>query len=200
VVIYLHGNAVDLGSISHLLGVLRLKLGAHVIGVEYPGFGAAEGEPTEESVNRACESVYDFMMQQGWSEEQILVFGRSVGTGPAIRLAAKRHPGYLVALSPYTSIRDVARQWVSVAAYLQVNRWNNKEVIGNVRCPTLFIHGRKDDLVPCSHSQTLYDACVASAMRQLVVEEDMDHNQVLLIDYSTPYVHHIRTWTTIRYY
>lgn len=104
-----------------------------------------------------------------------MVFGRSIGSGPATHLAAHRNPGALVLISPYTSIKavvkDIAGQLVST---LFAERFNNIEEIEKVECPCLFIHGKKDTIIPWSHSKALYAKC--RSLASVSFSETMGHN------------------------
>ncbi len=74
----------------------------------------------------------------------IILMGRSMGTGPACRLAA--HYGFLipalVLISPYTSLKNAVKSLLgSFPSMFVRERFENLETIEKVRCPTLIIHG-----------------------------------------------------------
>ena len=110
--------------------------------------------------------------------ENIILFGRSIGSGPATYLAGNRNPGLLILMSPYTSIKDVVKhvagKW---ATYLIAERFRNIDEITKAKCPCFFIHGDKDRLIPVSHSKDLYANCKSLAAMNL--SQEMTHN-----DYS----------------
>jgi fermentation-respiration switch protein FrsA (DUF1100 family) len=89
--------------------------------------------------------------------KDILVFGRSMGSGPASYLASRKNIGALVLMSAFTSIRavvrDLAGKW---AQYLIKERFNNLEYMSRVTCPSFLIHGLKDNLIPYKQSQELH--------------------------------------------
>jgi hypothetical protein len=77
-------------------------------------------------------------------ESSIILFGRSIGSGPATLLASKRKPCALLLMSPFTSIKDVAKNILGYMAFLSgvvYERFKNLENIKNVRCPVFFLHG-----------------------------------------------------------
>ena len=86
-----------------------------------------------------------------------MVFGRSIGSGPATYLASTKNIGALILMSPFMSIRaavkDIAGSW---AQYLIKERFNNIEAIKTVSCPTFFVHGQKDGVVSFQHSKKLH--------------------------------------------
>ena len=70
----------------------------------------APGTPHEASVTRNVETAYDFAVNAlHWDPKHILLIGRSIGTGVAVKLAAKFECGALILVSPYTSVKDMVR-------------------------------------------------------------------------------------------
>jgi pimeloyl-ACP methyl ester carboxylesterase len=83
----------------------------HVIAVEYPGYGIYDGQPEAYQIQKDAEAVYDYLtLAQGIPESQIILFGRSIGTGPATYLASRKSPCALLLMSPFTSIRDIVKE------------------------------------------------------------------------------------------
>ena len=90
-------------------------------------------------------------------EKDIILFGRSIGTGAACHLASIHNPGCLILVSAFVSIRAVAKKYVGpVGQYLIKERFKNLQLMSQVTCPTIFIHGKKDSLIPTQHSQKLF--------------------------------------------
>lgn len=86
-------------------------------------------------------------------QKDIILFGRSIGTGPATELAAYVQPCALLLMTAYLSIRSVVSNVAGkLAGYLIYERFRNIDNIKNVTCPTFLIHGQKDTLIPSSHS------------------------------------------------
>jgi len=155
---------------------------AHVIGYEYPNYGCYHGyEATETSINETMEDVTTFVRTHlEWPTEQIIFFGRSLGTGPTIKAVAELEEskctvGGMILQSAYTSIKDVAQNVTRAAKVLSVNRWESLKRIPKVKCPVLFIHGKQDKLIPYQHSQKLYDVC-QSQSKVIHLVEHADHN------------------------
>jgi fermentation-respiration switch protein FrsA (DUF1100 family) len=104
----------------------------------------------------------------------IIIFGRSIGSGPATYLASTKQVGALILMSAYTSIRNIVRDYIGVFGSLIGERFPNHERIKQVKCPVLFIHGIKDKLISYKHSEKLCQLCTSSA--SLVLPYDMTHN------------------------
>lgn len=95
----------------------------NILAMEYPGYGIYQGKPTPEQLIEDAETVYSFLVNiLDYKEEEIIIFGRSIGTGIATALAAyKKYSffillvircGALILMSPFTSIRNTAKDLV----------------------------------------------------------------------------------------
>ena len=155
---------------------IKSSLKVHVLAVEYPGYGCYPGPTTAEGILEDAVSVWDFLTKNiGLKASDIIIFGRSLGSGPAIELAAHVHPAALILMTAYLSIREVVASIAGrLASYLVHERFRNIDNIRDVRCPTFLIHGLMDSLIPPTHSQQLHQACGGPA--SLLLSNDMDHN------------------------
>jgi pimeloyl-ACP methyl ester carboxylesterase len=177
VLIFFHGNAEDIGWATGFVAALQEALRVHVIAMEYPGYSVYIGEPNAEAILNDAEIVYDFLnMEVGVPQENILLFGRSIGSGPATYLAARKDPGALILMSAYTSIRAVVRDVIgTVAQYLVAERFQNIEEIKQAKCPVLLLHGEEDKLIWKEHAINLKAAC-SQTYCELRLSENMTHN------------------------
>jgi fermentation-respiration switch protein FrsA (DUF1100 family) len=166
---------------STLVGRAR-GLGWSLLAFEYPGYGASEGTPSEDAVNDAMyNTVYFVRNVLGYPYSRIILFGRSIGTGSVIDVAAhlcdnETPPAAVVTLSAYKSIKDVVKHVAGyIAGGIVLNRWNNIKLIQRVSSPTLLIHGELDELIPPVHSRSLKDESCAEHC-QLHIVPSADHN------------------------
>lgn len=179
-VIFCHGNSEDLGSLPGVLVRIRDTLHAHVIGIEYSGYGISAGAPSESSINNDLLVLYSFLRGvMRWDPRHIHLFGFSIGTGPVVQLASREHVGGITLLAPYTSIRAMVLEVMPravgrVAQYMISNRFVNVRAITKVECPTLVVHGMSDKLIPHTHGEQLHEACGARR-KKLYLAEDLDH-------------------------
>ena len=125
---------------------------------EYPGYGIYSGSSSEKKVLIDAETVYNHLLNElKISEENIFLFGRSIGSGPATWLASIKNPGMLILMSPFTSIRAVAKHLGGpLARFLVKERFKNLEFMKDVKCPVFIIHGKKDNLIPPMQAVKLY--------------------------------------------
>eukprot|EP00595_Chromulina_sp_UTEXLB2642_P001140 CAMPEP_0196761876 /NCGR_PEP_ID=MMETSP1095-20130614/1186_1 /TAXON_ID=96789 ORGANISM="Chromulina nebulosa, Strain UTEXLB2642" /NCGR_SAMPLE_ID=MMETSP1095 /ASSEMBLY_ACC=CAM_ASM_000446 /LENGTH=489 /DNA_ID=CAMNT_0042111931 /DNA_START=152 /DNA_END=1618 /DNA_ORIENTATION=+ len=173
VILYNHGNGGTLRDWYALLKFYSERFDVAVFGVEFPGYGPAEGSPNESSVNDNVYTSLEYLQSIGYPLENIILMGYSIGTGPAIQIASElcskgTPPGALVTISAFTSIRDivhdlkVSRVLNVIAPIVLMERWNSSDNIALVSCPTMLVHGQLDALIPVTHSETLHDRCIAS--------------------------------------
>jgi pimeloyl-ACP methyl ester carboxylesterase len=178
-VIYFHANGEDLGKVYPFLNSLRLVFKVHVLAVEYPGYGACSGRACEESVMANCTLAMRFAMDVlCWPCEDIKLFGRSIGTGPAMKLAAQYPVAGLILVTPFLSICEVIRTYVGSFADYATDTFQNYRLAGCIESQTLIIHGKNDSLVPVSHGLQIYEMLPGKKM--MVCPEDMHHNTSLL--------------------
>jgi len=165
IMLYFHANAEDLGRAYKFLNYIHSYLRMHVLAVEYPGYGVYQGAPEGASADKIisdADVVYHFIKEKlKWREEDILICGRSIGSGPACYLASRYKPGVLILVSPHTSIRGVVKDQFlgSLTQYMIAERFRNIDAIAKVACPTFILHGMQDTIVNPSHSQRLCDSC-----------------------------------------
>jgi fermentation-respiration switch protein FrsA (DUF1100 family) len=126
--------------------------------MEYRSYGTYKGNPTEDGINSDAETVFDFLTTEAHLKStDIIVFGRSMGSGPATHLASIRSPASLLLMSPFKSIRDLVGTLVAKPLqFLIKERFRNIDKIGKVQCPTFIVHGQADRLIHYSHAQDLY--------------------------------------------
>ncbi len=95
----------------------------NVIAIEYPGYSIYFGDKSSQTIERDSLIVFDYFVHiLGVSPSDIVVCGRSIGSGPATYLSAKRSPGATVLISPFTSIKQTARSLVGLFNVLVAER------------------------------------------------------------------------------
>lgn len=158
----------------------------HVLAVEYPGYGLYKTSPPNEvQIKEDADIVLDYLIKHvGVRAEDIILFGRSMGSGPATYLASKNPAYCLLLMSPYTSIKDVSRSLLGRMSFLLTpivyERFRNIDTIKEAKCPVFFLHGLKDKLIPHSHTMDLNTNCPTASFMQLA--QNMDHNEFDFID------------------
>lgn len=180
-ILYLHSNAEDIGRCYRFCHVMRVQFQVHVLAVEYPGYGICPGGPaTAESVTQNALAAFRFVREVlEWPLDGIKVFGRSIGTGPAISLAVQYKVAGLILVAPFLSIKRLLHDAMGMLSCFVEERFPSEKRMHWVQSPLLIIHGQKDTLVPCRHSAELFILCRQRKM--LICPEDMEHNTNLLL-------------------
>jgi len=175
-ILYAHGNAEDLGQVAPMLEELR-RHGFAVLGFDYRGYGSSTGGPTTTSGTiRDMESVYQHAIHTlGVPPSRLVLYGRSVGGGPATDIAARSPSAGLVLESTFTSAFVVMTR----VPLLPFDRFPNLRHIRQVHVPVLVIHGTADAVIPVSHGRRLYEA--ASNPKQALWVEGAGHNDLTLV-------------------
>ena len=159
----------------------------------YEPYNHSVFESNEENILDDALYVYDYINKVlGVEEENIIIFGRSMGSGPATHVSSKRKPGCLLLMSSFKSIRDIAQDQAGrYLKYLIQDRFNNVEKIKKVTSPTFIVHGMKDQLIPFQHSKDLHDNCAGPC--SLILPTKMNHNDFdFCEDLITPFYHFMK--------
>jgi fermentation-respiration switch protein FrsA (DUF1100 family) len=151
--LFSHGNGEDLGSVIPLLPGLA-HLGFSVFAYDYRGYGLSDGTPSERRVYADIDGAYDYLTGQlHVPPQRIIAYGRSLGAGAAVDLAARRPVGGLILESPFLSAFRVMTR----VPLFPFDKFRNADKIGRVRCPLLVMHGEADEIVPFWHGRQLFD-------------------------------------------
>ncbi|OMJ79751.1 hypothetical protein SteCoe_20184 [Stentor coeruleus] len=174
--LFLHANAEDLGKIYDFLDIMRCVIEVNILAPEYPGYGLNNGKASCKNVLNVGLHVYRFALETlRIKVEDLIIIGRSIGTCPATCIAGEGAAA-LVLLSPFTSLRKLIKRLVGTfLSYIVKDQYRNIDYIKKVICPVLMIHGKKDALIPFSHSEKLAKACQGQA--SVILSDTMSHNK-----------------------
>lgn len=154
-ILYFHGNTRSIkGWAKYAVDFFRYHY--DVVLVDYRGFGKSTGKRNEKEMLQDMQVVYETLRNQ-YSEEHLIVYGRSLGSGFATKIASDNQPRYLILDAPYYNFIKVVERflpflphrWI-LRYHLRTDRWIRK-----VKCHTYIIHGTKDWLIPIQHSEKL---------------------------------------------
>lgn len=176
VVLYLHGNGANLLTRGPWICRLRTLPGG-VLAVDWRGYGSSGGVPSEAGLYEDARTAWRHLVgERGVAAERIIVYGKSLGGGPAAVLAAEVSPRLLVLQSTFTSLPKLARQLFGrPVAVLTTSRFDVQAALSQVRAPVLIVHGSRDALVP---SAMAYELAATAADARLVMLAGADHNNV----------------------
>ncbi|KAG9448604.1 hypothetical protein H6P81_008569 [Aristolochia fimbriata] len=156
--LYSHGNAADLGQMYELFTELSLHLRVNLLGYDYSGYGQSSGKPSEQNTYADIEAAYKCLEDlYGASEENVILYGQSVGSGPTLDLATRLPRLRAVVL--HSPIMSGLRVLYPVRHTYRFDIYKNIDKIPHVNCPVLVIHGTADEVVDCSHGKQLWEQC-----------------------------------------
>jgi fermentation-respiration switch protein FrsA (DUF1100 family) len=170
--IFFHGNCETIAfPVCQWLFREFRSLGANVLLPEYIGYGASRGRASEADCYATADAVYAYLTQERQvAPTRMVVTGWSLGGAVAIDLAARKPVGGLAAFSTFTSIEAVGQRrfpFLPVSRYLK-HHFRSEAKIGQVACPILLAHGRRDLLIPYDMSLRLEAAATAPVTRLTV--------------------------------
>ncbi|TXE15569.1 lysophospholipase [Psychroserpens burtonensis] len=148
VVLYLKGNSKSIKGWGKF-AVDFTRHGYNVLMVDYRGFGKSTGRRSQKAIKRDLQLVYNKLKEQT-TEDRIILYGRSLGSGFAAKLASMNHPKMLVLDAPYYSLTKVTARYAPFMPLslllkypLPTYKW-----LKYVQCPIHIIHGTHDKLIP----------------------------------------------------
>ena len=182
VILYFHGNQGDLqrwGIVTEYF----VEKNYDVLVMDYRTYGKSIGELSEEALYNDAEIIYDYLKGL-YSEGDISVYGRSLGTTFATYVASKNKPKQLILEAPYYSMVDVAKNRFPL---IPVKQFMNYELptfsfIDDVTCDIIILHGTSDKVVPFSSGQKLFQVAPKTTTTFITIEGARHNN---LIDFET---------------
>ena len=174
-VLFLHGNASELGRDRPFLEEVRAH-GFAVLAIDYHGYGCSGGRPSEGALYADARAALKYLGDvRHVPPEQVIVYGYSLGGGPAVELAAQQRVAGLVLQSAFTSAFAVETDW-GAALFAPFDLFRNRAKIARIGCPLLIFHGTYDKVVPFEHGERLYAG--AREPKRVVAVEAAGHNDI----------------------
>lgn len=191
--LFSHGNAEDLGLIIRYFRDVSQELKVNVFAYEYTGYGMSTGSATlEPYVYADIEAAFKYLrdiMGVPWS--QIVLYGRSIGTGPSCHLATRTAVRGMILQSPMVSIYRIPFHFRFT---LPGDLFANVDKVVDMHTPVFIIHGTRDEIVPCWHGQSMHEACSKKGIAYDAVWVDgADHN-TLEQHCGRAFFNHLRTF------
>ena len=173
--LWFYGNGETIGAIWPVIRDFRPPQAALLV-VDYPGYGASGGRASEAGMYEAAELAYtELLRRPGVDAQRIYVYGRSLGTAAATRVASTHHVAGLILESPFTSARGMVRQhYRFVPPFLVRMQLDNEGTIARIHCPIMILHGTADVLVPIAMGRAV--AAAAGGPVEFVEIAGAGHN------------------------
>jgi hypothetical protein len=180
--LWFYGNGENIGTIWPVLRDFQPP-GMALLVVDYPGYGGSGGRASEAALHAAAEAAWGALAARPEVDSgRIVVYGRSLGTVPATRIAATHPAAGLILESPFTSAREMARQHYGLfpRAVLRLTL-DNLGTIPKVTAPLLVIHGTADRLVSPEMGRRVAAAARGGGPVELVWIEGAGHNDTYAV-------------------
>ncbi|MEO9483086.1 MAG: alpha/beta fold hydrolase [Ekhidna sp.] len=176
-IVYFHGNAGNLARWGEVVYPF-VELGYEVFIVDYRGYGKSSGKRTQKRMLSDADAIYNYAGQLE-SEENIILFGRSLGSAFASHLAGKNNPKKLILETPFYSLKDVAKDVIPIYPTRYLLKYNFKNYVSLKTCqvPISIFHGTDDEVVDYSSGKRLFES-VSDKEAQFFTIEGGHHNDL----------------------
>lgn len=175
VVLYFGGNAEDVLYTASAASSIDARA---VVVVNYRGYGGSTGEPSQQALYDDGLAIFDYARKRGVPAEQIVVMGRSLGSGVASMLAGARPVRAAILITPFDSLASVAAAhypFLPVRLLLR-HPFPSIDWAQRTRAPALFLAAERDLVVPAAHARRLFEAWAGE--KQFHVLSQTGHNDI----------------------
>jgi pimeloyl-ACP methyl ester carboxylesterase len=177
VILYFHGNAGDLSRWGEVVSIFP-DHGYDVIVMDYRTYGKSTGKLSKQALLEDAARFYEHTLTI-CPEEDIILYGRSLGSGIASYLASQYNPRQLILETPYYSLEAIAKKRFPILPISKLLRYNLQsfEYLQEVNTPISIFHGDEDKVIPISSGRKLFDA-IPSASKWFYVIPGGRHNDL----------------------
>lgn len=179
-VYYFHGNGAPM---DHFYTEMRYigNLGYNVMSYDFPWYGKSEGKPTQLEVGNFSREFFGAMQEEKqFKNEDVIIWGYSIGTAVAIDFAKEVDFDKLILFSPLASRYDMSEKFFGFPIqrfFFRENSYVSKEVIKHIKNPTLIIHGNRDVVVPFEQGKQVYENSWAQE-KYFIEIDDFGHSLI----------------------
>jgi fermentation-respiration switch protein FrsA (DUF1100 family) len=177
VVVFFHGNA---GNASGRQPKIKefLNKGYGFLMVEYRGYGGNPGKPNEIDNKKDAQAAIRYLKEQGYNQNDLVLYGESLGTGIATYIASETAPAAVILEAPYTSLLDVAKKsyWFFPVSLMLKEKYPSLELMGKIKSPILIVQGEEDNIIPVEMGKQMLAA--ANSNKKGVFIPEAGHNNL----------------------
>ena len=170
--------------LESLLQSLNSNLDLNYLIIAYRGFSGNKGSPSEQGLYKDARAAKYWLNLNNISDQNIIVYGESLGTAVAIDLAKDHKFAGVILESPFTSMLKLSRKyypWAPTGLLLK-DKYETDKKINKVFSPILILHGRKDNIVPFEMGEDLFKQANKPKYNYFIDNDDhmMDFNEALV--------------------
>jgi alpha-beta hydrolase superfamily lysophospholipase len=176
IVLYFHGNSGNVSNLSHVANLINSK-GYDAFLIDYRTYGKSSGDLSEEALKKDAQLFYNHALTK-YDEDQIILYGRSFGTGIATGLAASNEPKTLILESPFYSAVSLGQHRFPIlpVGWLSNYRFPSNEYVQEITCPIFIFHGTEDRVIPFKFAKKLFESIPEKIEKKLYTIEGGGHN------------------------
>ncbi len=157
-ILFLHGNAGSLENRIHKINHFE-NLNVNFLLLSWRGFSGNKGKPTEKGLYEDARSAVAWLKSKGINENDIIIYGESLGTGIATEIAQNKNFAGIILESPFTSMIDAGKDkypYLPVRLLLK-DKYESDKKIKNINSPILILHGKIDKIVPFQMGKKMFE-------------------------------------------
>jgi len=175
-VLYFHGNSGNVSNLTHVANLLSSK-GYDAFLIDYRTYGKSTGELSEEALKKDAQLFYNHALTM-YDENQIILYGRSFGTGIVCGLAANNTPRKVILESPFSSAVALGKHRFPIlpVGWLSNYRFPSDEYVKKITCPIYVFHGTEDKVIPYKYAKKLFEAIPEGIEKKMYTIEGGSHN------------------------
>jgi len=186
-ILFLHGNAGSLENRIHKINHFK-DININFLLVAWRGFNGNKGKPTERGLYEDARSAVKWLNSKGISENNIIIYGESLGTGVATEIAQNKNFAGIILESPFTSMVDAGKTKYPYlpVKFLLKDKYESDKKIKNIKSPILIMHGKVDNIVPFYMGKKMYD--LANQPKYSYFSKYDDH----MMEYNEDLINHLK--------
>ena len=186
-ILFLHGNAGTLENRIHKINHFK-DMNINFLLVAWRGFNGNKGKPTEKGLYEDARSAVVWLKSKGIKENNIVIYGESLGTGVATEIAQKKNFAGVILESPFTSMIEAGKTKYPYlpVSFLLKDKYESNKKIKNIKSPILIMHGKVDNIVPFYMGKKMYD--LANQPKYSYFSEYDDH----MMEYNEHLINHLK--------
>ena len=184
-IVYFHGNAGNLENRIHKLNHFK-DMDVNFLIIAWRGFSGNQGKPSEKGLYNDGNSAILWLKNLGLKDNDIVLYGESLGTGVATEIAQNNNFAGLVLETPFTSMIEVAKNFYPYIPvdFLLKDKYDNQNKIKNINMPVLVMHGEADQIVPFWMGEKIFEMANQPKYSYFTKFDDhmMEYNEKLVYE------------------
>jgi uncharacterized protein len=175
IILYFHGNQGNLIRWGEITSYFT-QFNYDVFVIDYRGYGKSTGAFEEAQMYNDAQLSYDYVKKQ-FSEDKIIVYGRSLGTTFAAKVSSDNNPKHVILEAPFYNLHHAANYKYKVIPKFILNfKFKSNEYISKIKSPVTIFHGTEDKTTPIEGSQDLFKLIIATKKEFIPLKKGTHHN------------------------